>query len=193
MDAKAPQCARIHASAPDGGGDGPGALPSSSRLPRKARRDDAALRRRAAPDHPCREHAPEHCNLLSRRAGLRGTASCAAMPVALLERRCGSLRKIRRCGILDQTDPHVGWWLERQRLDCEAKNLEAEIIASTMPTTGEGLALVARVLLMWYEEFHVDGNDWKGEVDQIAGMTLARHLLERTPADKLRRAGLGTV
>jgi hypothetical protein len=115
------------------------------------------------------------------------------MPVALLSGAAVASAKSADAAFLDQTDPHVGRWLERQRLDREAKNLEAEIIASTMPTTGEGLALVARVLLMWYEEFHGDGNDWKGEVDQIAGMTLARHLLERTPADGLRRAGLGTV
>jgi hypothetical protein len=55
-----------------------------------------------------------------------------------------------------------------------------ERIASTMPTTDEGLALAAMVLLMWYEEFHGDGNDWKGD-------------LERRPADALRRAGLGAV
>jgi hypothetical protein len=97
-------------------------------------------------------------------------------------------------------DPHLGWWREREALrrkidgkpfehvdDLVRQSYELdERIAATAPATLEGAAIVAAVLLSWYE---MEGNTLH-DLDQDAGATLARYFLAGLPADVKQRAGL---
>jgi hypothetical protein len=100
------------------------------------------------------------------------------------------------------TDPHIGWWAERQRLNKAREAIYGDLgedelgvqqwaleekIAETMPTTPEGLAIVATVCLVWAAEVHYH------EVETKAGITLARYFLAGLPPAVLQRAGLEGV
>jgi hypothetical protein len=81
---------------------------------------------------------------------------------------------------LDQDDTSEDYDTHLDR-ECDLESL----IARTMPTTPEGLAIVATVLLKWYRDV-----ESCPEVEDQAGATLARYILAGMPADVLARAGV---
>ena len=112
---------------------------------------------------------------------------------------------------LPSADPHVAWWRDREQLGREIDEAEGlphedelvsrqvaldDLIAGTAPTTIEGAAVVATVLLWWQGEnakCYEGGYEHlepAGDMDAEAGGTLARYFLASLPADVLRRAGL---
>jgi hypothetical protein len=104
------------------------------------------------------------------------------------------------------TDPHIGWWAElrevRASLDgddmgeddlldreCEIENL----IAVTAPTTPEGAAIVAAMIVAGHARVYPKGTAGVIEPEDAAGGTLARYFLAGLPPAVLQRAGLGIV
>ena len=131
---------------------------------------------------------------LTRRAALSGAVAVGALALP-----AAAALTIEASKLSAGTDPHVAWWAERKEVLAEIGDDEyepaadglysrkwdlEEAIAKTPAATPEGLALVSTVLLMWHAEVSYH------EVDQLAGATLARRILDTTPADVLDRAGL---
>jgi hypothetical protein len=143
---------------------------------------------------------PSTNNTLTRRAALAGTAACGALALPAMP----ALAAIELPG---GEDPHVGWWAEMVEIraeqdatdefddDVSARESELEkLIGRTPPTTPEGAAIIAAMIIAGHKMMYPDGRgmDWI-EPEDRAGDTLARHLLAATPADVLRRAGLATA
>jgi hypothetical protein len=102
-------------------------------------------------------------------------------------------------------DPHISWWAELQEvralLDGEAMGeddlLDREhelenLIALTPPTTPEGAAIVAAMIVAGHARVYPKGTAHI-EPEDAAGGTLARWFLAGLPPAVLQRAGLEGV
>ena len=152
-------------------------------------------------------HSYDHRNLLSRRRALQGAAAVGALAVPAAVALTIEATKLSAASAAD--DPLIAMWAERVEIvakiggdnfdDAPGGNaglyvrmwdLENEI-AATAPTSPEGLAIVATVLLIHYDQHREPFEHWGTlENDTVAGAHVARYVLATTPPDVLRRAGL---
>ena len=155
---------------------------------------------------------PQSAGQMTRRAALRGTAAigAAVLPAGVAMAATAARATTEAAALPTGTDPHIGWWRDRQQLSREIDELESlphmdgaldepvsrqneldNLIVGTPPTTLEGAAIVATALLWWQDpEGQTPG--W-GDIDKEAGGTLARYFLAGLPPDVLQRAGMEDV
>jgi hypothetical protein len=146
------------------------------------------------------EHNTDSASCVPTRREFLGQAVPLAAATAA---GVGALPAMAAIELPTGTDPHVAWWRERQELQAAIKTAYGEKreddlvrqqyelderIVGTAPTTPEGDAIVAALLLDWYK-----ADSECTEIDQDAGATLARRYLAGLPADVKRRAGLEAV